>query len=214
MIFPLRLLIFLFVSPSTGLRVTSLRRRGVTSSTFSSKSSAPCFQATLAKWTKLLCWKKSLAFCRNTMVRFTAALHALARQWLQYPISLSDYQNDSRGLKVPTLGIFFFSHQKRSFAGTVLPKSISLAALQLKMTLSLLEKEVNGRNQGKEGSSALQHRWRREMLWTREIWGQRGDSVPWNLQYSEQRTEHAPQLFCRNMQGNNLFSPPAPQWTV
>lgn len=67
---------------STGLRVTSLRRRGAISSMFSSKSSAPCFQATLAKWTKLLCWKKSLAFCRSTMVRFSAALHALARQLL------------------------------------------------------------------------------------------------------------------------------------
>lgn len=68
----------IFFSPSTGLRVTSLKRRGVISSMFSSRSSAQCFQATPVKWTKLLCWKKSLAFCRNTMVRVTAAHHALA----------------------------------------------------------------------------------------------------------------------------------------
>lgn len=96
------LLVILFFPWSTGLHVTSLRRRGVISSMFSSKSSAPCFQATLAKWTKLPCWKKSSAFCRNTTVRFTAALHVLARQLLQCPVSFSDYQNGSRGLKVPT----------------------------------------------------------------------------------------------------------------
>lgn len=91
---------FFFFSLSTGLRVTSLRRRGVISSMFSSKSSAPCFQATLAKWTKLLCWKKSLAFCRNTMVRVTAARHALAKRHYNI-VFFSDYQNGSRGLKVP-----------------------------------------------------------------------------------------------------------------
>lgn len=91
---------YFFFSLSTGLRVTSLRRRGVISSMFSSKSSAPCFQATPAKWTKLLCWKKSLAFCRNTMVRVTAARHALAKRHYNI-VSFSDYQNGSRGLKVP-----------------------------------------------------------------------------------------------------------------
>lgn len=70
----------LFFSPSIGLRVTSLKRRDVISSMFSSRSSAQCFRATPVKWTKLLCWKKSLAFCRNTMVRVTAAHHALAKR--------------------------------------------------------------------------------------------------------------------------------------
>lgn len=64
---------------------------------------------------------------------------------------------------------FFLPHQEISFADTVLPKSISLFALQLKMTLNLLEKGANGSNWGKEGNSALQHSWRRQMLWTREI---------------------------------------------
>lgn len=57
------------------------------------------------------------------------------------------------------------------------------------MALNLLEKGANGSNWGKEGNSALQHSWRRQMLWTREIWEQREDSLTWNLQYSEQKNK-------------------------
>lgn len=57
------------------------------------------------------------------------------------------------------------------------------------MTLNLLEKGANGSNWGREGNSALQHSWRRQILCTREIWEQREDSLTWNLQYSEQKNK-------------------------
>lgn len=57
------------------------------------------------------------------------------------------------------------------------------------MTLNLLEKRANGSSWEKDGNDALQHSWRRQMLWTREIWEQREDSLTWNLQYSEQKNK-------------------------
>ncbi|XP_060043423.1 neuronal PAS domain-containing protein 2 isoform X3 [Erinaceus europaeus] len=45
----------------------SLRRNVGTSSMFLSKSLALCSLATLGKWTKPPCWRKSSDFCRNTM---------------------------------------------------------------------------------------------------------------------------------------------------
>lgn len=87
------------------------------------------------------------------------------------------------------IGGFFLSHQKRSFAGTVLPKYVSLAALQLRKALNLLEKRASVKNWGKVDSSALQHMWRGGMLWTREIWGQKEDSLPWNLQYFQKKNK-------------------------
>lgn len=55
----------------TELLETSLRRSVGTSSMFSSKSLAPCSLATRGKWTKPPCWRRSLDFCRNTMVKVT-----------------------------------------------------------------------------------------------------------------------------------------------
>lgn len=62
---------------------TSLRRSAGTSSMSSSKSSAPCSQATRGKWTRRPCWRRSLDSCRNTMVKVT--LLAIISSTLPFP---------------------------------------------------------------------------------------------------------------------------------
>lgn len=202
MIFPLGLLILLFFNPVYRASRNKSEKKRRDQFNVLIKELSSMLPGNTRKMDKTTVLEKVIGFlqkhngkiyCSSSCTCQTVTTISYFPQWLPEWLKGSISAN---------IRYFFFYLIKISFADTVLPKSISLAALYLRMTLNLLEKGANVRNWGKADSSALQHMWR-GMLWTRAIWGQREDSLPWNLQYSLQKNA-----------GKQSVQPPAPQWTV
>lgn len=55
---------------------------------------------------------------------------------------------------------------------------------------SLVENGSQPARGGDKHQELRQHMWRREMLWARGIWGQRGDSLPWKWPYWTKQSIH------------------------